>query len=272
MGVPARTSLAPPPPASSLKGRPRGSHSAPDVVIPRTSTDAVTAQAALSIDAASRPDLFTIARGQHAIRTRLGWESGKHPPPAPPPQIHGSGSVVGPRHNPPTMDETSPFPCPACGELMAWDRSSTDPDAIHALRADGRAYWVYEERPADWRTEPAPVGEDFWDQVDLRCRRCSCVARKRLNYMQKVFQWIRERRERGEDLRQVLTAAGISEAEWKELRWYALSSRAEGLDPEPAISDEQIQRLASEMGVTVGWLLDDYKTWPPDFRPPSLRD
>lgn len=169
------------------------------------------------------------------------------------------------------MSEASPFPCPICGEHMAWDASSTDSEAIHALRVAGKAYWIYEERPAAWRAEPAPAGDDFWDHADLRCERCTCVARKRLNYIQKVSQWVRERRERGEDHRSVLARVGISEADWKELKWFAVSSRAEGLEPDPAISDEQIRRLASEMGVTVGWLLDDYTTWPPHFRPPSLR-
>jgi hypothetical protein len=154
---------------------------------------------------------------------------------------------------------------------MVWDQASTDPDVIHARCLDGSAYWLYEERPAAWRMEPAPAGEDFWDHVDLRCERCESVARKRLNYMQKVMDWVHERLDHGDDIRSILARVGISEADWSELRWYGVASRAEGLDPDPVISDEQIQRLAEEMGVTVGWLLSDYTTWPPAFRPPSLR-
>lgn len=169
------------------------------------------------------------------------------------------------------MSDISGFLCPNCGQAMVWDRTSLDADTIHALRVRGSAYWVYEEWPTAWRAEPAPPGPDFWRHVELRCERCGSVARRRLNYMQKVGDWVRERLEGGEELRSILAAVGISECEWRELSRYAVGSGGEGIEPDPAISDEQIRRLAAEMGVTVGWLLNDYTTWPPAFLPPSLR-
>jgi len=141
---------------------------------------------------------------------------------------------------------------------------------IHEMRSADRAYWLYEERPMAWTYEPAPVTEDFWDHADFQCSGCQIVVRKRLNYVQKVSGWMRSRSMGREGLLSFLSRVGVTEDEWRELKWYAVASRAEGTEPDPFLTDEQIHAVAKEMGVTTGWLLDDHTTWPPDYRPPSL--
>lgn len=163
----------------------------------------------------------------------------------------------------------SPYECPSCGRAeIPW--GTPDPDTIHARRVAGQAFWLYEESPCDWRFAPAPVGADFWRTADLQCP-CSAIAKKREGYAAKVLHWLSDRREDGQrvDQEDLRTRLGISEHDWSEFKWYGVSSRMEGLEPDP-LSDAQVQTLAREMGVTPGWLLSQDTTWPPGFKPPGV--